>query len=160
MLELIAATAIAAVSPQWIVRDKKVDGSQACVLAQEYADETFIMFMVADQSAHSGVFMMSAKNPNWSIKEGDDLGLVLVSTDSYHFGSGAKAGENTFYLVGDMISLDPFLRSAAQTGFSIIRPTRDEPVGTYQAGGLASAIDTFDKCVKQHFDPSRDPFRK
>ncbi len=160
LLEFLAASAIAPISTDWEVLDGVYEGRAVCGVSQTYADGTSLLFAVEENDAEQNSFAFMAWNRNWSIKEGERIGDVSVTTDAYSFGSIAQTGPGQFVIGSFLDRLIPFLRSAQDSGFAIKISERKKDIGTFSAAGLQPAADRLETCIRHRFVRPDDPFAR
>jgi hypothetical protein len=160
-VSLILSAVIAAVGgDSWHVINQVYEGEPLCGLGQVYADGSSISIVVTGTSFAGDEFLLTVDNPAWSIKKGDDLGKITVSTPTGAFSSEAAASEREFRLTGKMATLDPFIGSAKVGGFKLTLVNKQRLLGEYAPGGLDESLPAFQSCLVSRFDPVRDPFKK
>lgn len=160
LLELMAAGIIAATSKDWEVLDGVFEGGAICGISQTYGDGTNFLFAVEQKDAERNQFSFMASNKSWSIKEGERIGDITVTTESLSFGSIARTGPGLFIIGSFLDGLIPVLRSAANSPIVIIISERKKVVGAYSTASLQPAADKLEACVRRRFGKSDDPFAK
>ena len=137
---------------QWKLVETRLGPGMAICMLQEHADRfTTIQFMAA--ARHHGVFGVSADNPNWSIKEGDDIGEISFTSGKVSFADKPKTVLQGFYYSVREKDVVDFAKSAGPE----LELRRDgEQIGRYPVGNLRSAIDLLVGCGAKLY--ARDPF--
>jgi hypothetical protein len=152
MLSLALLVGPAAVRAEWgLIEGEGAQGPSCSIMR---VDKTSLIIKLDGRHYVAGNVAIIASNPAWSIKEGDDIGLIGFHNASDRLQGMPVTGEPGFFFYIPIEDMQSWIDSLDESGFDL---TRDEKqIGHFPADGLAAAFRKLKACGQRSF--AADPF--
>lgn len=140
----------------WEIVKGEFAGRQTCMAIGSADQSTVLTLKLDTRHMADHVIALLFMNMNWSIKKGDDLGVLELHAGSEIAGVEPVAGDHGFFVYLPLDTADIWFDNTKISGFWIER--RGQEIGRFRGGNLAEIFRKMKSCGEALV--RADPFAK